>query len=124
MVKKLAVLIDPRTQEKEDARRQEIVQRIVDYIDVLILATSDGSVRQTERLTQNAAFALLSVAFDRSIISPDEFDVSILRILSEESKHQSDRRVWQWIKMQVVQKFVEKAAIPFSDRLREYDLNN
>lgn len=124
------MVIDRRVQDKVDAKRQEIVKTIIAGIDGIIMAESVISGESIDELIKRAALDLSWNALGLTIVfrfsDRDCFDGLIQGAMSrgiDWDKPESEI-VGCWIMMQVALHFAEKAAVPFSDRLREYDRTN
>lgn len=131
------VLIDPKVQERADAKRQEIVEEIVRMVDAIIDDETDGgSVKTMERLTQIAAIELLRIV-SNDIVDDKTYLYTngsyyhfihqiraVVRPTICEKGIPKRGAVSDWIAMNVALKFIEKATVLFADRLREHDRNN
>ena len=129
-------VIDPSILENVKVKRQEIVERVVNELDERILSRSDGLEEMTDRLTREAAVAMLHLATKVRDVEPDgngNLEYDIIRIEVWDAFHvvpgwhnvnDMKQPVKDYILMQVAVRFAEKAAIPFVNRLREYDRNN
>lgn len=126
------MLIDPKVQARADAKRQEIVEEIVQKIDEMILAESDGTAWETNWLTLKVAIEstrwALAMTFDPTIDRDDVgcFELKIRKAMYDIvfKRPLKAAVIREWLVMQVAMRFVEKAAVPFADRLREHDRNN
>jgi hypothetical protein len=124
------LLLDSRVQERVDAERQRIVEEIVQKIDEIIQVESDHFFKPVESLTQRAAAMLLVEALCLELVLVNanycDFDENISRAVKESmvAAEILQEPVTDWITMQVAKRFLEKASIPFDDRLREHDRNN
>lgn len=125
-------MIDNDAQQLREYKRQEIVNKAVDEADRIILDASDGTEKMTNGLTAELAIVLLETALIPLTDGCNEGELSepvhkaferINSIVVEECR-QEVAVVANFVRFQIAQKFVNKAAIPFGSALLRWELEN